>query len=227
MGSKISPSVITVLHTQVSTERSAQQSRAEQLWPQLNTCDQARASSMASAKRRHDFVVGRALLVTGLKQLTGNGDYQFDYNALGKPLLVSPAFWQVNLSHSGNHFYAVFAQHIPCGIDTEVIKQRGYERLMKTVFTEAEQQSIIKSDNPLQAFYCLWTQKEAQVKQQGKSVFSTPNCQAAYLKTYQYADTIFSVGLDCRAKDIMLSSEFWEADLFTQSLQPFMPKVIQ
>ncbi len=89
----------------------------------------------------------------------------FEYNKYGKPLLKGMPYYNFSVSHSENMI--VFADNSePIGIDIEIM---GKSRLntAKHFFTENEYNFILDSTNRDEAFYRIWTSKEAYVKMIG------------------------------------------------------------
>lgn len=112
-----------------------------------------------------------------------------------KPVLVFPANGlHFNISHSGGWvLLAVAAEEV--GIDIEMVDHDfDYQNLLPEHFSEAERQFITKSNDPLRAFYYLWTRKEAVTKAWGtglqenlKTVAVSDNqlLRDPYLKTWR------------------------------------------
>jgi 4'-phosphopantetheinyl transferase len=72
-----------------------------------------------------------------------------------------------NISHSGGWVVMAFAQD-ELGIDIEKIDPAfDYLNLLAEHFSLAERQFISSAENPLSAFYFLWTRKEAATKAEG------------------------------------------------------------
>ena len=82
----------------------------------------------------------------------------------GKPAFVSgPAF---SLSHSGNFvMLAVGGQRV--GADLEKIEPRPVLALAERFFAPEEAKLLKESNDPADAFFALWTQKEAVIKADG------------------------------------------------------------
>lgn len=85
-----------------------------------------------------------------------------------KPYLLNPnSSMKFNISHSGDWVIIGIADR-EVGVDIEYIKP-GFEfrDIISEHFSEAEQSFINKNENPLNAFYYLWTRKEALTKAWG------------------------------------------------------------
>lgn len=119
---------------------------------------------------RHRFITGRKALRTlaseYLHVLPENIEVSFGLNK--KPFISNPQRkLYFNLSHSGNWILIAFAS-IELGIDIEQIKTDfSIEDMMSNYFNEAEQKYIIDHPNPRDAFFILWTRKEALMKAWG------------------------------------------------------------
>lgn len=87
----------------------------------------------------------------------------------GKPLIAHPTL-HFNLSHT--HQTALIGlAHSPVGIDVEWLHPRVDTALiLPTVANDEERNRVQAAENPLQAFYTLWTQKEAYLKAVGTGI---------------------------------------------------------
>lgn len=87
-------------------------------------------------------------------------------NENGKPYIAHPTL-QFNLSHTKQTALIGLA-HTPLGIDVEWLHPHvDMELVLPTIANKAEQNRVYMAENPLQAFYTLWTQKEAYLKALG------------------------------------------------------------
>ena len=91
----------------------------------------------------------------------------FEWGANGKPLLIGAvANWGFNLSHAGAYAVAVLAQGVSLGVDLESTSRKAdIERLGRRVFSESEQSWVCTGGR--EAFFTLWSQKEALLKALG------------------------------------------------------------
>jgi len=93
---------------------------------------------------------------------------KFGYSAYGKPLLLnSPANIQFNLSHSGGLMVAAVCRDWPIGVDIEKHDPRFHAmEIAERFFCEHEKAEIARQDGEarLEAFFQLWTAKEAFLK---------------------------------------------------------------
>jgi 4'-phosphopantetheinyl transferase len=85
-----------------------------------------------------------------------------------KPFVKDPGFpVRFNISHSGRWVVVALAKH-ELGIDIEKVDSAfDYSNLLQEHFSVAEQQFVIDAEVPVDAFYFLWTRKEALSKAEG------------------------------------------------------------
>lgn len=85
----------------------------------------------------------------------------------GKPLLTGAAKeWGFNLSHAGDYAVAVLARHAAVGVDLELMSRKAdMDRLGARVFSEGER-ALVRAGGR-EAFFTLWSQKEALLKALG------------------------------------------------------------
>ena len=87
--------------------------------------------------------------------------------ANGKPLLAGAGgHWGFNLSHAGPVAVAVLAEGVSVGVDVEATDRAAdIRRLAQRVFSESEQEQV--KEGGREAFFRLWSQKEALLKALG------------------------------------------------------------
>ncbi len=100
-----------------------------------------------------------------------SNEIQFEYNEHEKPSIKNFPEFQFSVSHSGN-CVAFVSDTSPIGIDTEIISDARIE-IAKRFFSENEYKYILESESQNNAFYEIWTKKEAYVKFLGTGL-STP-----------------------------------------------------
>jgi 4'-phosphopantetheinyl transferase len=125
---------------------------------------------------RHDknaFIAAHALLRYGLLWITGSIDWQIRNGELGKPELVPvgdgpvPSF---NLSHTRGLAAVAVCVGREVGIDAEAVNQDfAFEEIVATHFGPSEQAELAAYDGTtrVEAFFRLWTLKEALLKATG------------------------------------------------------------
>ncbi|MGD9782834.1 MAG: 4'-phosphopantetheinyl transferase superfamily protein [Kiritimatiellia bacterium] len=85
----------------------------------------------------------------------------------GKPRLArAAAEWGFNLSHAGNYVVAALAKGAAIGVDLEALARKAdVEALGERVFSESER-ALVRAVGR-DAFFALWSQKEALLKALG------------------------------------------------------------
>lgn len=92
---------------------------------------------------------------------------KFGYTAYGKPFLPNSPTIQFNLSHSGGLMVAAVCRDWPIGVDIEKHDPRFRAmEIAERFFCEHEKAEIARQDGEarLEAFFQLWTAKEAFLK---------------------------------------------------------------
>lgn len=140
-----------------------------------------RAVRIHNPEQRKSFVVCRG----ALRQILASyldappKSLQFDYGPYGKPALARECRnggLQFNLSHANGMALISVAVNRSIGVDVEVIRTNlDVEVIASRVLSYPEEQALLAlpSDSRREAFFRLWTRKEALVKAVG-SGFSFP-----------------------------------------------------
>jgi 4'-phosphopantetheinyl transferase len=132
----------------------------------------ARAARYRFDRDRERFVVGRGLLRTILGGYLGlsPAELRFTYNPNGKPLLPDLEF---NLSHCEELALVAVSRGSRVGVDLERVRVlKDAAELVARFFSPAEHAAYEKlppADQP-QAFFNLWTRKEAWLKATGDGI---------------------------------------------------------
>ena len=87
----------------------------------------------------------------------------------GKPYLCGYDGFCFNLSHSGDYAVCV-TDSLPVGADVEQIRPIDHAAIAERWFTPQEREEIARSDNPLPAFFRVWTAKESVSKWLGTGI---------------------------------------------------------
>ncbi|WP_160716499.1 4'-phosphopantetheinyl transferase family protein [Chitinophaga solisilvae] len=113
----------------------------------------------------HAYVLGRHLLLYGLRQAGASPDLSYiRYSDNGRPSLPGmPAF---NISHSGNLVVCVISPEPEVGIDIELHADINFADFDRC-FGPAEWVRIHAAAMPGSLFYDYWTAKEAVLKADG------------------------------------------------------------
>jgi 4'-phosphopantetheinyl transferase len=131
----------------------------------LDDEERARAQRFVHRRDSQRFIAGRA----GLRSVIGRyagiapASLSLELDEYGKPSMQGgPHF---NLSHSGSDAMLAVSACFPVGIDIETIRPLK-EDIAAHYFSERERRALaaLPADRQLQAFYKVWTRKEAFVK---------------------------------------------------------------
>jgi 4'-phosphopantetheinyl transferase len=137
----------------------------------LSSDEGERAQRFSGAVDRHRFVHCRATL---RRHLGSYADCEpeairFDYGPRGKPMLEGPNSRDLhfNLSHADEAMVIAFAIGRPVGVDIERVVPVDVASMARVALSDPEQLVIKLATNRLEAFYALWTRKEAYLKARG------------------------------------------------------------
>lgn len=140
----------------------------------VNSVEQAKANRYLQTADRQRYIIQHGLLRLLLGWYLTKPVFAdvFAYGAHGKPYLadndVQPCFF--NLSNSAGEFIIALGDK-ELGVDLEHLKPEfAYRDIVGQYFGTAEQQYIATVPNPPEAFFLLWTRKEALLKATGKGI---------------------------------------------------------
>lgn len=137
--------------------------------------DEKHKSSLFYHKKDKDkFVMGRAMLrmILGSYLRADPKALEFTIGIHMKPVLKIKGEIPVhfNLSHSGDYILIAFSDH-PVGIDVERYESHlNITEVMEIAFSDKEVKYMKKQRQPFQAFFQLWTRKEALLKAASKGL---------------------------------------------------------
>lgn len=97
-----------------------------------------------------------------------SSDLIFSKTELGKPFLKNHPNIHFNISHSGDMVACIIADY-PVGIDIQKIRSYN-QKIAERVCNEKEFKKIENSSDKSLEFIKIWTQKEAVIKRDGKSI---------------------------------------------------------
>ena len=128
---------------------------------------------------KHRFLSGKVacvmaylLFLYGYREIYGKTDTpEFELEENGKPYIASHPDIYFNISHCSGAVACVFADS-PVGIDIQECRKVTPSHIRK-ICTEAETESIIASQNPMDEFCKIWTIKEAVSKCSGEGIFKS------------------------------------------------------
>ncbi len=147
----------------------------QQALARLQAKEIVRYERLVQQRHRLEFLLGKWLTRICLSEYTGLalGDWQFTYNAYGKPQpreglgVQAPYF---NLSHSHGRAVLAVGRTPELGVDIEFTgRKRRVAQIAHRYFAEEEIQALRAlphSDQPSR-FYELWSLKEAYIKARG------------------------------------------------------------
>ncbi len=176
-------------------QASLQLSAAElqQLGGLLADSERSKAGSFSSPLARVRFIAVRGLLRQTLAAYLSvdPASLQFATGEHGKPALIGGGL-HFNLSHTGNALLIAIGNIADLGVDIEAIKpQRNLNGLAARCFSDREYQAWqqLSADAQIQAFYRLWTKKEAFVKAVGRGIaLGVERCELGLEKGGQLLD---------------------------------------
>ena len=141
----------------------------------LSASERAAAARFRFPRDRTRATSSRA----GLRRLLGGyleappESLVFAVGAEGKPRLASAGAVSFNLSHSGIYAAAVVSRDREVGIDLERIRADAAGRDIAARFFSSEERAWLEATPGVEAFFRLWTAKEAVLKAMGTGL-STP-----------------------------------------------------
>jgi 4'-phosphopantetheinyl transferase len=148
------------------------------LLPILDDDERARAGRFSFEEDRRRFILAhgmtRRLLADYLR--SDAATLTFARNQHGKPHLASPtngADLQFSLSHSGHCCMLALRRNHPIGVDVEKLRELPHAAdIAQRYFTPGESRALAGLSKAAQrdAFFVLWTHKEAMVKGLGLSL---------------------------------------------------------
>lgn len=142
----------------------------------LGAEERARAARLQQPQDRALFVLAHAVLRELLARYTGEpaADLPLSAGQHGKPRLPPGSHddLRFNLSHSGDAVLVALARGRDLGVDIEVVRPHDdLDAVAAQVFADDERAAIAAAgERRLDAFYALWTRKEACVKAWGRGL---------------------------------------------------------
>ena len=148
------------------------------LWRVLDEAEQARADRFAFTIDKHSYIVAHALLRVMLSKEAGiaPGDWKFRAGPGGKPQIDSSAGHpdlRFSLSHTRGMVSVAVGRFHDLGVDVESWREAvPVLEIARRFFAPAEAELIagLPLSEQNQAFYRLWTLKEAFVKATGQGI---------------------------------------------------------
>ena len=155
--------MMEVFYTRFSEKLPAE--NYQQLLAQLSPDMQLQLSKFRKWEDAHRSLLGKALLLQGLKQfdLSALSLAEVSYTPFQKPYFNNGIHF--NISHSGNYIVCAISK-MEVGIDIEEVKDIPLSDFTE-LFSPEELKLIFTDPNNFLPFYTLWTQKEAFLKASG------------------------------------------------------------
>lgn len=179
------PETLVLKRNQVHVWRASlglSRSRLKSLWQILSADEQQRAERFLFQNDRDKFIAARGLLRMILSRYLSiePGELRFCYSPYGKPELsteMNKHGLGFNLSHSGElALYAVAVDQV--GIDLERIQtDLDYVAIAQRCFSSQESAALLALPPTYrcEAFFRVWTCKEAYLKAKGEGIFQGLN----------------------------------------------------
>ncbi len=147
----------------------------------LSNDEHQRAERYLFAKHRARFIASRAQTRMILARYTGlqPEQIQLSYNAFGKPMLELQSSSDVvhfNVSHSHDLGLVAVTEGCEIGVDIEKVRPDiDYVHISRQFFSPGEVERLLNLpvEAQVEAFYNIWTRKEAFIKGRGTGL-STP-----------------------------------------------------
>ncbi len=158
-------------------------SRIKQYYPLLSTDEKERSERFVHFIHRKRFIASHGFMRTAIASyLDCDADELiFKQEKKGKPYLYtnkpSPPL-QFNLSHSNNLALLAICKTKAVGVDVEFMERKNeWKKIAQRFFTPDEQAALFSLDENLQqqAFFTIWTRKEAHMKVVGEGLYLAPS----------------------------------------------------
>lgn len=142
----------------------------------LPESERQQAARFRFAAGRERFVLGRAMLRSVLAGHLGIAQSSIDLKTseYGKPQLADESVGvHFNLSHSGELVLLALARGMEIGVDVEQLRPvKRRDQIARGILSEAQWRTYeaMNGDQRQQAFFRVWTRKEAIVKATGRGL---------------------------------------------------------
>lgn len=163
---------------------------SEDLMKLLSTEEQRRALRYHSHQKQADYILAHGTLRRVLAAYTGLSpdEIEYGYNGFGKPYLANPPDGfgiRFNMTHDERLICYIVAVDQDVGIDVERIK-RDFEwaQILRSYFTPQEASVIagLPDEWQHQAFFWIWTRREALLKADGAGLSAIGSCAESMLQ---------------------------------------------
>ncbi len=142
----------------------------------LDDAERARAARFAFHEDRQAYVAAHALLRAALSQQAGGPprDWRFAATELGKPYLIDPPRdLRFSMTHTRGMVAVAVTEGVEIGVDVEPANRRAESMKLADRFfapKEAAMLRALEGDARREAFFAIWTLKEAVVKATGEGL---------------------------------------------------------
>jgi 4'-phosphopantetheinyl transferase len=155
-----------------------------ELFEILSAEETARSKQFVFARDRRRFVVARGVLRVLLARYTNTNpaDLSICRTANGKPFAAGDAMPQFSVSHSDQIALIAFA-HGQIGVDVERVREMpDLIGIARRFFSagELEQVHALPEESRRQAFFALWTRKEAYLKATGEGIAALDSLSVSF-----------------------------------------------
>lgn len=166
--------------------------KSEDMSDWLSVAERERAEKMPVKKFQQRFINGRGYLRFCLSHYVRQDLHQTELTEgeKGKLYLADTDLF-FNLAHTD--YMAIFAFNLNNEIGVDIEKQRPMRNLQaiaKRVFTPVELEYLQSANNQENAFFTLWTRKEAVIKASGKGITSNLQSITTTLANGEIAESI-------------------------------------
>ena len=217
------------------------EARIKHLYPLLTSAEKERSERFKFYKHRKAFIASHGFMHMALSNYIDStaDEIEFSYADQGKPSIIetqNPYNIQFNLSHSNNIAIIAICKNRSVGIDIEYAHRKtDWLGISKRFFTENEQKMFfsLTEESQKEAFFKIWTRKEAHMKVTGQGLSLAPNqfeisvppVAAAFIKNLVTPDNNFYKMQEIKLPDMFndyfacLSADF-DFDEITQFIHP-------
>lgn len=153
---------------------------APEQWPALaellDDAERARAARFAFEEDRQAYVAAHALLRVALSRRAGGAprDWRFGATKLGKPFLIDPPRdLRFSMTHTRGMVAVALAEGSEIGVDVEPANRRAESMKLAERFFAPDEAALLRAlegDARREAFFAIWTLKEAVVKATGEGL---------------------------------------------------------
>ena len=135
--------------------------------PTVSEERRARVERVRSDSMKAELLAAEIVRDYALKTVFGIENPEIEIGELGKPMLKGETDKFFNISHSGR-IAACTVSNVECGLDVECIEHpHEMMNIAGRFFSTLEQNAVMMSPNPNEAFCRLWTIRESYVKMRG------------------------------------------------------------